>query len=109
MCCRDRAVERNERQILQRVMGEENSLLGAGRYGHSEGGIQDMDGGKEGSQQVVEDNMGRADKDKYMSFAALALSMMLEQLQRSFVTLRVVILLEVRQQEVYQERRLVSR
>jgi hypothetical protein len=90
-------------------MGEENSLMGAGRYGRSEGGIQDMDGDKEGSQQAVEDNMGRADKDKYMSFAALALSMMLEQLQRSLAALKAVFLLEVRQQEVYQERPLVSR
>lgn len=53
-------------------MGE-NSLMGAGQYGRSEGGIRDMDGGKEGSQQVAEHNMGRADKkDKYTSLAALA-------------------------------------
>ena len=85
--------------------------MGAGQYGRSEGGIQDMDGGKEGSQQAVGDNMGRADKkDKYTSFAALALgSTMLEQLHWSLAALKVVFLLEVRQQEIYQVRPLVSR
>lgn len=55
-------------------MGDDDSLVGAGQCGHLEGDIQDMDGGKEGSQQAVEDNMGRVGKkDKYTRFAALAL------------------------------------